>query len=58
MYIKGVKSQIYTFSKKVWLNNKYIKTKRNGMVESKFFRPFQVLYLIDEEVYKLELLTK
>ena len=37
---KGVKSQSYTPSKKVWLNSKYIKTKWNKKLENKFFQPF------------------
>ena len=43
-YDKGVKSQSYAPSKKVWLNNKYIKTKRNSKLEAKFFRLFWVLH--------------
>ncbi len=34
---KGVKSRSYVLGKKVWLNSKYIKTKRNKKLESKFF---------------------
>ena len=29
VYDKSVKSQSHALEKKVWLNNKYIKTKRN-----------------------------
>ena len=36
---KGVKSQSYALAEKVWLNSKYIKTKKNKKPESKFFRP-------------------
>ena len=43
---------------KVWLNSKYIKTKQNKRLENKFFRPFQVLYPVGKQVYKLELPTK
>ncbi len=39
-YDKGVKSRSYTPGKKVWLNSRYIKTKRNKKLESKFFGPF------------------
>ncbi len=55
---KGVKSRSYTLGEKVWLNSKYIKTKRNKKLESKFFGPFQVLYAVGKQVYKLELLAK
>ena len=55
---KGVKSRSYAPSKKVWLNSKYIKTKKNNKFESKFFRFFQVLHQIGKQVYKLELPTK
>ena len=55
---KGVKSRSYVLDEKVWLNSKYIKTKRNQKLEVKFFRPFQVLYLVKKQVYKLELSKK
>ena len=55
---KGVKPQSYNSSKKVWLNSKYIKTKRNQKLEAKFFRLFQVLHLFGKQVYKLELSKK
>ena len=41
---KGVKPRSYTPGDKVWLNNKYIKTKRNRKLKAKFFEPFQVLH--------------
>ncbi len=37
---KGVKSCSYAPGEKVWLNSKYIKTKRNKKLERKFFGPF------------------
>ncbi len=37
---KGVKSRSYAPDEKVWLNSKYMKTKRNKKLESKFFGPF------------------
>ena len=37
---KGIKSRSYIPGKKVWLNSKYIKIKRNKKLESKFFRLF------------------
>ncbi len=43
---KGVKSRSYTLGENVWLNSKYIKTKRNKKLESKFFGPFQVLHAV------------
>ena len=43
---KGVKPQSYSPSEKIWLNSKYIKTKRNRKLEAKFFGPFQVLHPI------------
>ncbi len=55
---KGVKSCSYTPGKKFWLNSKYIKTKRNRKLESKFFGPFRVLHVVGKQVYKLELPTK
>ena len=37
---KRVRSRSYASSKKVWLNSKYIETKRNKKLETKFFGPF------------------
>ena len=43
---KGVKPRNYTLGDKIWLNNKYIKTKRNRKLDAKFFGSFQVLHSI------------
>ena len=55
---KGVRPRSYTHGKKVWLNSKYIKTKRNRKLEAKFFGPFRVLHPVKKQVYKLKLLKK
>ncbi len=55
---KGVKSRNYVSGEKVWLNSKYIQTKRNKKLESKFFGPFRVLHAVEKQVYKLKLPTK
>ncbi len=55
---KGVKSRSYTPSKQIWLNSKYIKTKRIKKLESKFVGPFWVVHAVGKQVYKLELPTK
>ena len=55
---KGVKSRSYAPGKKIWLNSKYIKTKKNKKLESKFFGFFQVFYVVGKQAYKLELPTK
>ena len=57
-YNKGVKPRSYTPNDKVWLNNKYIKTKRNSKLEAKFLGPFQALHLVEKQAYKLELLKQ
>ena len=57
-YNKWVKSQSYAPGEKVWLNSKYIKTKRNKKLENKFFGPFRVLHPVGKQAYKLELPTK
>ena len=45
----------YAPGDKVWLNNKYIKTKQNRKLEAKFFELFWVLQLVRKQAYKLEL---
>ena len=55
---KGVKPRSYAPGDKVWLNSKYIKTKRNRKLEAKFFRLFWVLHLVGKQAYKLELPRK
>ena len=57
-YNKRNKSRSYALDEKVWLNSKYIKTKRNKKLENKFFGPFRVLHLVRKQAYKLELPTK
>ena len=52
---KETKLRNYTLSKKVWLNSKYIKTKRNRKLEAKFFESFRVLHPVGSQAYKLEL---
>ena len=52
---KGSKPKSQTPGEKVWLNSKYIKTKRNWKLKVKFFRLFQVLHPIGSQAYKLEL---
>ena len=43
---------------KIWLNSKYIKTKRNQKFEAKFFRLFRILYPVGKQAYKIQLLKK
>ena len=50
---KGVKPQSNAPSKKVWLNSKYIKTKRNRKLEAKFFGLFRVVHPVRKQAYKL-----
>ena len=55
---KAVKPRSYAPGDKVWLNSKYIKIKRNWILEAKFFGPFQVLHLVRNQAYKLKLPKK
>ncbi len=55
---KGVKSRSYALDEEVWLNSKYIKTKKNKKLEGKFFGPIRVLHIVGKQVYKLELPAK
>ena len=55
---KATKPRSYVPGDKVWLNSKYVKTKRNLKLEAKFFRPFRVLHPVGKQAYKLELPRK
>ena len=57
-YDKGVKPQSYALGEKVWLNSKYIKTKQNRKLETKFFGFFQILHPVGKQAYKLDLSIK
>ncbi len=57
-YDKGVNNRSYALGEKVWLNSKYIKTKRNKKLKSKFFGLFWVFHVVGKKVYQPKLLTK
>ena len=40
VYNKRVKPRSYAPDEKIWLNSKFIKTKRNRKLKAKFFGPF------------------
>ena len=46
---KVVKPRSYAPGDKIWLNSKYIKTKRNCMLETIFFGPFWVLHPVGKQ---------
>lgn len=53
---KDIKSRSYTVGEKILLNSKYIKTKREKKLKTKLCKPFQILYVVEKQAYKLELL--
>ena len=55
---KRVKPQSYAPGEKIWLNSKYLKTKRNCKLEAKFLGFFWVLHPVGKQAYKLELPKK
>ena len=48
----------YAPGDKVWLNSKYLKTKKIWKLEAMFFRLFQFLHPFEKQAYKLELSRK
>ena len=54
---KGTKPKSYAPGDKVWVNSKYIKTKRNWKLEAKFFGPFRVLHPVGKQTFN-ELIKK
>ena len=57
-YNKGIKPRSYAPGDKIWLNSKYVKTKRNRKLKAKFFGPFRILHPVGKQAYKLELPRK
>lgn len=53
-----MKPRSYTLNDTVSLNNKFIKTKQNRKLEAKFLILFWVLYPVNKQVYKIELLKQ
>ena len=52
---KGVEPKSYALSDKVLLNNKYIKTKQNQKLETKFFGFLKMLFLVGKQAYNFKL---
>ena len=46
----GTKPRNYALGKNVWLNSKYIKTKYNRKLETRFFGSFRVLHPVYSQV--------
>ena len=47
-YDSGINICNYVSGEKIWLNSKYIKTKRTKKLKSKFFGLFRVFYTIEK----------
>lgn len=58
VYDKAMKLRSYAPVDKVWLNTKFIKTKKKQKLEAKLFIPFRVSYLMRKQAYKLKLFKK
>lgn len=57
-YNKHVKPKTFAPGNNIWLNNRYVKTKRNHKLEAELFEFFSVLHSVKNQVYKLEVLKK
>ena len=55
---KELKSWSFTLGEKIWLNSKYIKTKKDRKFKTKFFKPFPIYHPVQKLAYKLELLSR
>lgn len=58
IYKKNIKPKNYASYYKIWLKSKYIKTKQNQKPKAKFFKIFQIVGLVEKQVYKFKLLKK
>lgn len=58
IYNKNIKPKSYTPADKVWLNKKYIKISPNQKWECKFFKLFQVFYLVKTRLTKSDFIKK
>lgn len=58
IFNKEVKTKNNNFNKKVWVNSKNIKPKRNLKLKNKFTQIFYILSFVSHLKYKLKLLKK
>ena len=54
-YDRMHQERLYKLGKKVWLNGKYINTKRARKLEQKMFGPFSITKIVGKHAYELEL---
>ena len=57
-YNKKMISLNYTQGEITWLNNKYIKIKKNKKLDNKFLGLFYIYYIVKKLVYELKLSIK
>lgn len=51
----SINSCNYKLFEKIWLNNKFIKTKPNSNLKANYFKSYLIFYLVNKQIYKIKL---